>query len=120
MPHHRLGRLDQRVRRRRIGELRRLDPAARSERAGEGIERVAPRSRQCHRGALGVQRPGNRAADAAGGAGDERAFAGQIEHAVILFLVHHGGTEVTEKEGEKHEEELLAQSAKKVNFMPSW
>jgi hypothetical protein len=47
---------------------------------GERVKHLAPGAGDRDRGALRVLRPRNRAADAAGRAGDEGGFAGQIKH----------------------------------------
>jgi hypothetical protein len=67
-----------------------------------------------------VKRPRDRPADAARGAGNEGRFAGQIEHAVILFLfatarddrkrLDHEDTTSTKEE---KEDRAMARSADK-------
>ena len=50
------------------------------ELARQLIKRLASGPRDCNRSALFVHRAGDRAADAASGAGDQSSLAGQIEH----------------------------------------
>ncbi len=58
-----------------------VSACARSPEFGdERVERGPARPGNRDRGALAVERPGDRAADAAGGAGHQRSLPGQIEH----------------------------------------
>ena len=62
---------DQRLDRVLVGEVGLDHVDALAERSGELVEGGPARAGQRHRGAPGVQRAGDGAADAAGGAGDE-------------------------------------------------
>ena len=53
---------------------------ARPARWRSSCQRLLAGAGEHHVGALGVQRPGDRPADAAGGAGDQGRLAGEIEH----------------------------------------
>ncbi len=68
-----------------VGQIRldHVDPLA--ERGRELVERAAPGARQGDGRALGVERTGDGAADAAGCAGDESLAAGEIEHGVLVL-----------------------------------
>ena len=80
-PSHRLlGRRHQRLDLVAFGEIAREDMDAVAELAGERVEHLAPRARERDGRALRVQRTRDRAADAAGRAGDQRGLAGEIEH----------------------------------------
>ena len=59
-----------------------MDPVA--ERGGECVERVLACARNRNCGALRVQRPRDRFADGAAGAGYQRGFAAKIEHYLVL------------------------------------
>ena len=76
----RFGRRDQRVGRGRVAQVGGADMRALAEFRGQRLQRLPPRAGQHHRRALRVQRAGDRGADAARGAGDQRRLAVQPEH----------------------------------------
>ena len=78
-----LGVRDQRLDRILVGEIAGQHRRA-AELGGERLEHLAARAGHRDLRALRVQRARDRAADAAGRAGDERGLAGQIEHAAPL------------------------------------
>ena len=71
-----LGRRYQRLDGGFVAEIASDDMRALAKLGGERVERLAARAGQDERRALRVQRLGDRAANTAAGAGDERAFSG--------------------------------------------
>jgi hypothetical protein len=85
MPERRLGILNQLFAGLGIGKIGESDMGAPTEIGGEPLEGFGTRARQHQRRPLGMQRPGDRPADAAGGAGHQRRLTRQIEHRPSVF-----------------------------------
>ena len=79
-----------------VGEVGRRRHGRRpAEPLGKGFERLDPRARQRHGRALRVQGLGDRAADAAARAGDQRALSRQAEHSAPPMSLSSAATALT-------------------------
>ena len=86
LPHRGFGRRHQRLDLGAVGEVAGQHMNALAQLRRQAIQHLAPRAGNGNRRALRVQRLRDRAADAAGRAGDERLPASQIEHRNLLRL----------------------------------